>query len=80
LSLGEYYETGEIVTQDYTKAFEYYNQDVSHNIVEALNHLAICYQNGFGVDQSYTAAIPLFLEAISKGNVEAMIIYLSLSN
>lgn len=67
LKLGEFYEEGEIVKQDYNKAFEYYLKASNQGIDEATNYVGLCYQDGLGVQKDFEQAAKYFEIASNNG-------------
>ena len=69
------------ITEDYDKAFKYYQMAAAQNDPIALNNLGSLYFNGIGVPVNYQKAIELFEKAAAVGNSEAALnlgfIYLS---
>lgn len=62
------YYQGEVVKQNYTKAFNCYIKAGSHGVPEAMRNAAICYLQGKGVEKDYENAIVWFKLAAKKGH------------
>jgi hypothetical protein len=65
--LGEYYESGNGVFQDYNKARKAYSASANRGKLNALIKLGIYYQYGRGVEKDYKKAIAYFEKAEEKG-------------
>jgi uncharacterized protein len=69
-NLGHLYKEGSIVTQDFTKATNYFKQGIAD--IDCKAALAYMYYKGLGVPQDYTNAFTLFSIVAKKGNPNAM--------
>ena len=69
--IGEDYERGRNVTQDYKKAVEWYEKAIEYGNTDAEFSLGRCYYQGEGVEQNIPKAIELYRIAAEKDNVEA---------
>lgn len=67
LKLGELYEEGNGVKQDYLKAFEYYLEASKQGSNEATNYIGLFYQSGLGVEQNFKKAFEYFKMASDNG-------------
>ena len=67
LKLGELYEEGNGVKQDYLKAFEYYLEASKQGSNEATNYIGLFYQSGLGVEQNFKMAFEYFKRASDNG-------------
>ena len=67
LELGELYEEGNGVKQDYTKAFNYYLMASKQGLNEATNYIGLFYQSGLGVNQDYKKSFEYFKIASDNG-------------
>ena len=67
IKLGELYEEGSSVEQNYKKAFEYYLKASEHGSNEATNYIGLLYQDGLGVERDYKKAFEYFKIASDNG-------------
>lgn len=65
--IGELYEEGVGVSQNYAKAFEYYLKASKKGLDEATNNIGLFYQSGLGVEQDYKKAAFFFEVASNNG-------------
>jgi len=65
--LGNFYETGHGVEQDFEKAFKLYNSVVDSGDRVAEFYLAMCYDAGTGVSRNKEKAFSLYTSAAEKG-------------
>ena len=71
-NLGVCYYNGQGVTQDYKKAFEFYQRAADNGDADAMFNVGNCYYFGRGVTQDYNKAIEFYQRAADKGHVGAM--------
>ena len=64
--------SGRGVKKDVDQAFTWYKQAALLGVSEAMNSLAIMYEEGVGVIQNYDEAINCYKKAVDKGNPDAM--------
>lgn len=69
--MGEMYRDGKGVSQDYSKAHEWYEIAASNNSADAMYALALFYWEGNGVTKDIQKARSLFLQAANLGDAEA---------
>ena len=69
--LGNYYGTGDVVSQDYKKSAEYYVQAADKGQLDAVFQLGVYYMFGFGVEKDMHKAIQLFELAADNDHCEA---------
>ena len=69
---GYMYDSGQDITQDYSKAIELYEVAIAKGNAYAMSNLGIIYGNGEGVIQDHNKAKELYERAILKGNSTAM--------
>lgn len=69
--IGEDYEKGRNVTQDYKRAVEWYEKAIEYGNTDAEFSLGRCYYQGEGVEQNIPKAIELYRIAAEKDNVDA---------
>jgi TPR repeat protein len=69
--LGNCYYSGRGVSQDFNKAFEYYQQAAKLNHSDAIYKLGLCYKNGKGVSNDINKAIQYYQQAADLGNQNA---------
>ena len=72
-NLGTLYAIGNGVTQDFTKAIEWYQKAADAGNDEAMRNLGIVYTNGDGVSQNFTKAIEWYRKGADAGDTEAMV-------
>lgn len=70
-NLGVAYANGEGVSQDYTKAVEWYKKAASQGYTSSQFNLGNAYYNGTGVRQDYVQARQWYEKAANQGLVEA---------
>jgi TPR repeat protein len=71
-SIGELYQNGQGgVTQDYTKAADWYAMAADSGDADAMFYLGLLYANGQGVAQDYAKAREWYEKAAEKGNESA---------
>ena len=66
--LGQLYQRGDVVEQNYAKAIEFYQKAAELKYDEALFALGRCYYFGIGVKQNYNEAMNYFLKSAKNGN------------
>ena len=69
--LGNYYGTGDVVSQDYKKSADYYVQAADKGQLDAVFQLGVYYMFGFGVEKDMNKAIQLFELAADNDHCEA---------
>jgi len=69
--LGERYENGEGVKQDFKKAFEWYEKSASQGLFSAQHKIGVMYDEGKGVDKNGILAAEWFLKAAENLSAEA---------
>ena len=69
--LGNYYGTGDVVSQDYKKSAEYYVQAADKGQLDAVFQLGVYYMFGFGVKKDMNKAIQLFELAADNDHCKA---------
>lgn len=70
--IGDLYERGKGVKQDYKLAFFYYQKAAEQKDSEALRSLGFLYKYGLGVQQDIQKALYYYRKAVRLGNVEAL--------
>ena len=71
--LGNMYELGKNVSQDYTTARGWYEKAAAQGFVMAQNNLGLLYQNGQGVPQDYATARGWYEKAAAQGFAQAQV-------
>ena len=71
--LGENYEYGEVVKQDYDAAFEIYQKCAAKGYSPALNKLGWFYHNGLAVDEDINKAFEYYTRAAAMNDSVAMV-------
>jgi TPR repeat protein len=71
-NLGWLYENGQGVTQDYTKAREWYQKAAEAGNTDAMINLGVMYGTGRGVTRDYGKARQWYQKAIEAGSTDAM--------
>ena len=66
--LGLYYEKGQEVTKDYTKAIFWYKKSAEQGHAPAQYNLGDCYLSGNGVSKDYTKAVYWYKKAAEQGH------------
>ena len=66
LNVGKCFSKGKGVTQDQTKAFEWYLKSAQNGNALAMNNVGWCFNNGQGVTQDKTKAFEWFLKSAEK--------------
>lgn len=69
--MGVYYGTGDVVSQDYKKAVEFFNLAADKGHVDAIFQLGICYMFGYGVRKNMKKSLNFFEQAANQGHAEA---------
>jgi TPR repeat protein len=69
--LGQMYEAGQGVSQDWVRAVGYYEDARKNGNTDAIYTLAQLYLTGRGVSQSFQKAFDLYTEASNKGPIDA---------
>ncbi len=69
--LGAMYRKGEGVSQNYTKAVEWYRKAAEQGYARAQTNLGWMYKNGYGVSKDYTKAIEWYRKAAEQGDATA---------
>ncbi len=72
IALGNMYEFGRGVSQDYQKAIEYYSKAVDQDYSRGYYALATLYKSGLGVEKDTPLALKYYTIAADKGHVSAM--------
>ena len=70
-NLGQLYQTGHGVSQDYAMAVKWYRVAAENGSVKAANSLGMAYLDGMGVEMDPVKAARYFQSAAQKGNVSA---------
>lgn len=70
-ALGLFYDQGHGVSQDYTKAFEWFKKAAEKGDSAGQYSLGDCYYNGEGVEQNYFSAVEWYTKAANQGIVPA---------
>jgi TPR repeat protein len=65
--VGRYYCAKEVGMQDYGKAVEYFNKAIQYGSLRAYTDLAICYEEGLGVERDTDKALKLIYTAAQNG-------------
>jgi hypothetical protein len=71
--LGQLYEHGQGVAQDYGKARQWYEKAAAKDNADAMKSIGTLYAEGLGVQQDYGKAREWYEKAIAKDNARAMI-------
>ncbi|KAG0365511.1 hypothetical protein BGX24_004123 [Mortierella sp. AD032] len=66
-SIGDMYEYGSGVPQDYSKAMDWYLKSANQGNAFALRNIGIFYEFGYGVYQDYSNAMEWYLKAANQG-------------
>lgn len=66
--VGNWYYTGQHVTKDYAKAFDYYSKSAAQKNTTAIGNLGLCYQYGNGVKADSVLAMKHYLRSMNAGN------------
>ena len=66
-----FYETGQVVPQDFAEAFKWYQAAADQELPDAQCNLGLCYQTGRGVEQNSAPAVKWFVKAARQGNKTA---------
>ena len=69
--LGEMYQFGKVVDQNYSTAVKWYRKAAEQGHAEAQNRLGHMYENGQGVDINYLTAMEWYRKAAEQGHVYA---------
>ena len=72
-NLGWLYYTGEVVSQDYTKARQWWEKAAAQGDAKAQFSLGVLYDNGLGVPQDYATARGWYEKAAAQGNARAQV-------
>ena len=70
--LGTLFDQGVGVSQNYEKAFDWYERAAARGHAEAMNCLGVFYTLGDGVPKNYAEALTWYGEAVKHGSVSAM--------
>ena len=65
------YQYGYGVSQDYSKAVEWYTKAAEQGNATAQCNLGYMYQYGYGVSQDYSKAVEWYTKAAEQGNESA---------
>lgn len=71
-TLGVWYYTGNNVKQDYARALKYWALAAKQNNPDAIGNMAMCYQQGKGIQKDSLKAAELYKKAIGKGNTSIL--------
>ena len=69
--MGEMYDLGEGVPQDYNEAFKWYGLAAKQGYFSAQTHLGNMYDLGHGVSQDFNEAINRYRFAANRGHAQA---------
>ncbi|KAF9090087.1 hypothetical protein BGX27_002351, partial [Mortierella sp. AM989] len=69
--IGCLYYKGQLVGQDYLKAFEWFQNAADEGSANAQNNLGLMYKNGYGLPQDYSKALECYQEATNQGHPSA---------
>jgi len=69
--LGEMYDNGEGVPQDYAEAMKWWRKAAEQGVPEAQHNLGVMYDNGRGVPQDYAEAMQWYRKAAKQGHAPA---------
>ena len=70
-NLGVFYESGQVVEQDFAEAVKWYLAAAEQELGDAQCNLGLCYQTGRGVQKSASEAVKWFIKAARQGNKTA---------
>jgi len=70
-NLGVFYETGQVVPQDYEEAVKWYKKAAEQECAPAQCNLGLCYETGRGVKQDVRQAVRWFCRAARQGDKTA---------
>jgi len=70
-ALGQFYEWGWGVEEDYGEALRWYQTAADHGLVRAQTHLGQMLEKGLGVPQNYTEAHRMYRRAAEQGDMKA---------
>ncbi|KAF9350230.1 hypothetical protein BGX26_011558 [Mortierella sp. AD094] len=69
--IGYMYQNGYGMTQDHSKAVEWYVKAANQGNADAQNNLGSIYRNGYGLTQDYSKAVEWYQKAASQGYAKA---------
>ena len=69
--MGNCYEKGWSVAQDYQEAVKWYRKAAEQGYAEAQYELGNCYEKGWSVAQDYQEAVKWYRKAAEKGHAKA---------
>ena len=69
--LGQIFEYGLDVEQDYAEAAKWYRKAAEQESIEAQHNLGVLYEYGCGVDQDYEQALKWFTAAAEQGHTQS---------
>ncbi|KAI9206548.1 uncharacterized protein BJ171DRAFT_11478 [Polychytrium aggregatum] len=69
--IGSCYHRGQDITQDYTKAVEWFRKSANEGNAQAQFNLGLCYENGHGVKRVFRTAFKWYTKAVEQGYPEA---------
>ena len=67
IKLADLYEKGKVVSQDYAKAFYWYNKAVEFDSAQAIFQVGLYYYHGYGVKKDEEKGINYIRQAKEKG-------------
>jgi TPR repeat protein len=70
-AIGWMYDNGEGVSQDDSRAFDWYKKAAEQGYAQAQFNLGWMYANGNGVDKNYQLAADWYVKAAEQGNTQA---------
>ena len=70
-NLGVFYETGQVVPQNFAEAVKWYRAAAEQECAPAQCNLGLCYQTGRGVEQNTPEAVKWFIRAARQGDKTA---------
>ena len=71
-TLGVWYYTGKNVKQDFERALGYWALAAKQNNPDAIGNMAMCFQQGKGIQKDSLKAAELYKKAIGKGNTSIL--------
>ena len=69
--LGNYYDSGLKIEQNYDEAFKWYKKAAEQGHIDAQYNLGIYYKNGYGIEQNYDEAFKWLEKATEQGHIDA---------
>jgi TPR repeat protein len=70
-NLGVFYETGQVVPQNFAEAVKWYRAAAEQECAPAQCNLGLCYQTGRGVEPNQQEAMKWFIRAARQGDKTA---------